>query len=82
MEGGEPMSHTCHWPGCTTEVPPKLWGCKAHWHALPQRLRDAIWVAYRPGQEIDKHPSAEYVAVAQEVQQWIAETKAPQRRLL
>ncbi len=66
------MSHTCHWTGCTKPVPPKLWGCKAHWYKLPKQLRDAIWKEYRPGQEIDKKPSVEYLATAQLVQWWIA----------
>ncbi len=66
------MGHTCHWTGCTTPVPPKLWGCKAHWYKLPKQLRDAIWQEYRPGQEIDKKPSVRYLAVAGMVQMWIA----------
>ena len=66
------VAHTCHWPGCGEHVPPKLWGCRAHWSKLPKRLRDKIWATYRPGQEIDKNPSAEYLAVAREVQGWIA----------
>lgn len=70
------MSHTCHWPGCAKPVPPKLWGCKAHWYALPQHLRDRIWSTYRPGQEVTKTPSTAYVHAAREVQAWIA-AKAP-----
>lgn len=65
-------SHTCHWPGCTKQVPPAMWGCKQHWFALPKTLRDRVWRAYRPGQEITMTPSAEYLAVANEVQEWIA----------
>lgn len=64
--------HHCHWPGCDKPVPPAMWGCKAHWFKLPQALRNKVWRAYRPGQEISKTPSAEYVAVAREVQAWIA----------
>lgn len=30
------MSHTCHWPGCTVEVDPKMWGCRRHWFMLPR----------------------------------------------
>lgn len=52
-------------------VAPKLWGCKKHWFMLPAGLRAKIWAAYVPGQEITKTPSAAYIAVAQEVQQWI-----------
>lgn len=65
------MKHTCHWPGCTTEVPPAMWGCKTHWFKLPKTLRDGIWREYRPGQEITKTPSQRYLAVAALVQGWI-----------
>src|SRR5690348_7778567 len=64
--------HTCHWPGCDKHVPPAMWGCKAHWFRLPKRLRDRVWATYRPGQEITKTPSAAYLTVAREVQDWIA----------
>ena len=64
------MKHTCHYPGCEKEVPPKMWGCKEHWFRLPKQLRDAVWSTYRPGQEIDKNPSSEYLSVANQVQLW------------
>lgn len=63
--------HECHWPGCTAQVPPALWGCKPHWFRLPRNLRDRIWTAYRPGQEKDLSPSDSYMDVAREVQLWI-----------
>lgn len=66
------MTHTCHWPGCPVEVPPAMWGCRPHWYALPYGLRSKVWRAYRPGQEITKTPSVEYITVAREVQAWIA----------
>jgi hypothetical protein len=65
-------SHECHWPGCGKQVPPAMWGCKAHWYALPPVLRRKVWAAYRPGQEIDMRPSANYLHVAKQVQEWIA----------
>lgn len=65
--------HHCHWPDCQEQVPPAMWGCKKHWFKLPKRLRDKIWRAYRPGQEVDMRPSKEYLEVAEEVQQWIEE---------
>lgn len=64
--------HHCHWSGCQAQVPPAMWGCKKHWFTLPTRLRNSIWAAYRPGQEKDGTPSREYLAVAREVQEWIA----------
>ena len=65
--------HACHWPGCTVQVAPALWGCRPHWYALPQALRNRIWAAYRPGQENDMRPSETYLAVARDVQAWISE---------
>lgn len=64
-------THTCHWPGCDRLVPPAMWGCKQHWFALPKILRTDIWLTYRPGQEITKTPSPDYVRAAQRVQEWI-----------
>lgn len=63
--------HTCHWPGCNVEVPPKYWGCQPHWRKLPYHIRENIWRTYRPGQETTKDPSPEYLAAAQEAQEWI-----------
>lgn len=65
------MAHHCHWPNCSVEVPPAMWGCRKHWYTLPKFLRDKVWAAYVPGQEITKTPSEEYLAVADEVQVWI-----------
>lgn len=70
-------NHECHWPGCNKQVPPAMWGCRAHWFALPKSLRDDIWRTYRPGQEVNMTPSAAYVAAAKRVQAWIAERAKP-----
>lgn len=48
-----------------------MWGCRTHWFKLPAALRAKVWRAYRPGQEISKTPSRDYVEVAREVQAWI-----------
>lgn len=66
-------SHTCHWPDCDRQVPPAMWGCRAHWFTLPRELRNRVWDAYVPGQEQRMDPSAEYLEVAHEVQAWIKE---------
>ncbi len=58
------MAHTCHATGCERLVPPKMFMCRQHWFSLPKALRDAVWATYRPGQEVDKRPSAEYLAAA------------------
>jgi hypothetical protein len=56
--------HYCHAMQCFTEVPPKMFMCKPHWRMLPKAMRDAIWDNYRPGQEIDKEPTNDYVIAA------------------
>ena len=55
--------HTCHAKGCTVEVPPKLLMCLRHWRMVPKEIQSAVWRHYRPGQEIDKKPTAEYLTV-------------------
>lgn len=69
--------HECHWPGCRKQVPPAMWGCKAHWFKLPLHLRNKIWAAYSPGQEIRMDPSEAYIEAALEVQRWILENQKP-----
>lgn len=39
--------------------------CLKHWRMVPKIMQDDIWRAYRPGQEIDKRPSQEYVKAQQ-----------------
>lgn len=57
--------HRCHHPACGRLVPPSLLACGPHWRALPAELQREIWRTYRKGQEIDKRPSAEYLAAAE-----------------
>lgn len=63
--------HGCHWPGCEKQVPPAMWGCRAHWFRLPIALRNRIWSTYRIGQEESQSPSREYLMVARAVRDWI-----------
>ena len=70
---GQTRAHTCHWVGCTRQVPPALWGCKDHWFKLPKSLRDRIWATYKPGQEVTMTPSAEYLKAADDAEKWIKE---------
>lgn len=65
--------HFCHWPNCTRQVPPAMWGCKEHWFRLPLDIRKRIWATYRPGQEKDKKPSQAYIEAAQAARKWIEE---------
>lgn len=79
---GQDRPHDCHWPECETEVPPAMWGCKTHWYKLPISIRNKIWAAYVPGQEVTMTPSREYIAAAREAQQWIREHYPKQGKLV
>jgi hypothetical protein len=57
------MTHVCHAKGCDKPVPPKRLMCKPHWNAVPRHLQQEVWYHYRPGQEKDKRPSAQYLKV-------------------
>lgn len=70
-QASQTRDHTCHWPGCTVQVPPAMWGCRQHWYRLPTYLRSKIWRAFQPGQEITMTPSREYIEVTREVYEWI-----------
>lgn len=79
LRQGQTRDHHCHWPGCGEQVPPAVWGCRRHWFMLPKSLRDEIWAAYRPGQEVNWTPSRAYLGVADRVQRWIEENHGRER---
>lgn len=72
-------SHHCHWPGCTTPTKPAEYSCRRHWFTWPKHIRDAIWRAYRPGQERDKNPSAVYIAASNEATAWAQQYERAKR---
>jgi hypothetical protein len=38
--------------------------CGRHWRMVPKLVQDLVWHHYRPGQEIDKAPTVDYIATA------------------
>lgn len=56
--------HLCHAEGCKEPVPPAMLMCYSHWRMVPVELKHGVWETYREGQEIDKRPSAAYLAAA------------------
>lgn len=38
--------------------------CARHWRMVPRALQQAVWAAYRPGQERTKTPSRAYLDAA------------------
>jgi hypothetical protein len=67
----------CSWPGCARMARPALWGCSAHWYALPRDIQNRILAAYRPGQEEDLDLSDEYIAAFAAARDWIARKHPP-----
>ena len=57
------MNHFCHATGCNKPVPSKLLMCLRHWRMVPRDIQRSVWRHYRPGQEIDKCPTHEYLEV-------------------
>ena len=66
------MTHSCHAHACEKAVPPKMFMCKRHWFMVPKPLRDAIWLTYRRGQEVDKQPTDAYLKNASEAVKMVA----------
>lgn len=58
------MPHKRHARGCEVEVPPEHLMCAVHWRLVPLSLKRHVWAYYRLGQEVDKQPTAEYLAAA------------------
>jgi hypothetical protein len=55
------VKHACHARGCDIAVPPKMLMCLRHWRMVPRLVQARVWAAYRPGQEVRKDPSGEYM---------------------
>ena len=64
--------HQCFAVGCEVEIRLSFLMCPYHWFKLPRRLRDAVWSAYRPGQEIDGDVSEDWIKAAEETREWVA----------
>ena len=67
------MSHHCHAVGCERRCPPAMFMCGPHWRKVPKENQREVWRTYRPGQEIDKRPTSEYMQVTNEARRIVAE---------
>jgi len=76
------MTHTCHATGCNKAVPPKHLMCGPHWRMVPQAQKNEIWRYYRPGQEVDKKPSPDYLHVMKATIDLVARLEGAQGSLL
>ena len=68
------MKHLCHAVDCSKSIAPKYLFCGPHWAMVPSGLRQLVWQTYRPGQEVDKQPSLEYLIVQRLVVASVART--------
>lgn len=69
--------HHCHAYKCQTRTQPKKFMCALHWSILSKALQDRLVAEYRPGQEIDKRPSTNYMLVAHECIRYICKREHP-----
>ena len=76
------MTHTCHAEGCSKAVAPKYLMCPRHWGMVPRPQQLEIWRHYRNGQEVDKRPSTEYLAVMKATVDLVARLEGAQGSLL
>lgn len=37
----------CPHPRCEERVPREMFACRKHWHGLPEKIREDIWIAWR-----------------------------------
>jgi uncharacterized protein (DUF3820 family) len=65
-ENAPTPGHVCHAEGCNVSTEPRMLFCLKHWRMVPASIQRAVWREYRPGQERDKKPSAEYLVVARQ----------------
>lgn len=65
--------HFCHAVNCTKIVAPKMLMCFQHWRMVPKPLQQAVWAHYRPGQEVDKRPTSDYLDAANAAIKAVAE---------
>lgn len=68
-----PIEHLCHAKNCNVPVAPKFLMCPRHWYMVPRLLRLEVWRLYRPGQEVDKRPTREYLDVMKRAIDAVAE---------
>ncbi|WP_321888011.1 hypothetical protein [Paraburkholderia bannensis] len=54
-------------------MPLVRWGCREHWHTLPNDLRAWIGRAYREGFTTGAHPTPSYVRAHLIALHWIRE---------
>lgn len=77
-------THRCAAAGCRVVVSTRYLMCGRHWRLVPKAQQDAVWRAYRPGQEREGVTSAspEYLKAVEEAVAAVAQREPAQRSLL
>lgn len=71
-------SHHCIMSNCAQEIPANRLMCRPHWKMVPQELQRAVWKHYRPGQEVDRNLSCDYMIAAKRAIEAVVEFEAQQ----
>lgn len=75
---GHNGKHTCHADGCTKPIAPAYLMCPAHWRMVPAEIQRRIWLLYRPGQEVDKRPTGQYMTAMRDAIAAVAKAEGEQ----
>lgn len=77
------LAHTCHIPGCTVEVPPKMLMCRSHWARVPRHLQRDVRRTFNPRQCVagtDVSPTEEWHQAADAAIDYVLELEGRPRR--
>ena len=77
---GHNGKHVCHADRCTKAIAPAFLMCPMHWRMVPAEIQRRIWLLYRPGQEVDKRPTGQYMTAMKEAIAAVAKAEAEQRQ--
>ncbi len=69
------MNHTCHANFCNIKTEPKLLMCKPHWKQLPNKLKNAVWLAFKGTTKESRIKSIPYLTACAEAVEFIAESE-------
>jgi len=77
---GHDGKHKCHADGCSKPIAPAYLMCPAHWRMVPAEIQRRIWLLYRPGQEVDKRPTGQYLSAMKDAIAAVAKAEEDQRQ--
>ena len=70
-----PEKAECVADDCKIRIPRRLLMCPKHWRKVPRPIQQRIYMFYRPGQEIDKNYSDDYIIAVMDAIQAVRDWK-------